>query len=385
MDLESLQRKGVIHIGLRKSAAILYAYRMPSNPSHIALGAAFEGTILIDGVPGVPEVLDAYRDAPEQPQFIMICHHSSASEIVQKIGAALDGNRRDGPGSDAWFEASLDELIYAYPPFAKIFLSEVPDAVKADDPRSLNRDSTGGSSEQGSTTGVTFGGKAGGETDEKAETWTDVVLLRTEQSKTAVSLVLILGMVLATGYFGLESIRNGGKGGSVLERIEDFTGLSFGKKGGSQIGSNGEASGRSKDETGQEIPLDFAGWYSPTRGGDTGVTFGLPREVKGFSVKTWTSGPEDYRRLLAAYRYSGDVSYQHRSEAEREMSKKLLRDLIDTDTVLSEVGERSCSVVFGPKSERLTNDEFGYVEVLVVHEDIVLRSLEMSQDDCATK
>lgn len=382
MELASLQKNGVIHIGLRKSPAVLYACRLPSRPECIFLGSAFNGTVTVNGQPAVQDVLEAYEGATSVPEFIMICHHSSASEIVQKIDVALDDKKVDGIGKESWFEATLDEIIYAYPPFAKIFLSEIPEAAGSHAVASPAGSDRGSLDEGGISGGAGIRGLAGASGDpEHTETWADVVLLKTEQSRTVVSLALILGMVLTTGYLGLESIRNSDKEGTMLSRLASVVGIALDDTGPAGSGADvGEDGGEYVE--GQAIPANFETWYSPTRGGDTGITYGLPREQDGFDVKTWTSGEKDEQRLLAAYRYSGPSPYQHRSEAERAASKEILGDLLDTRSMIEKINQRACSVVFGPRSERLTDDEFRQMELLLVHEDVILKASKLTAKDC---
>lgn len=147
MDLEKLQSKGAIHIGRKSGRMVLYAYIIESTPGRIALGWTRSEVLIIHeagadeariaGAPAIKDVLDRTQG---RARFLMICHHSSAKELRDKIHAALAVKEMGSTApegieetdQEVWLSARFEDVVFAYPPFAKIFLSECQSAANRD-------------------------------------------------------------------------------------------------------------------------------------------------------------------------------------------------------------------------------------------------------------
>lgn len=392
MQLEALQKNGVIRIGLKSSRNILYAYGLPSRPGLICVGHTI-ATLCEEGVEvAVPEVMEAMTGS-EAPRFIMICHHSSAREIAKKIQDALivdeklAGVPTGAPevSHETWFTATLDDVVYAYPPFAKIFLSELPefsaDALEGSGDE-VDADATGERSGGAGREGEAMGRRGvalESDIEQEASAWRDLLLLRHEGMRALLSVMLLLAIVAFVAYTALEQIKSSERGNGWLVALEDATGLYLGATRNSESNDD-EPEGSLRRAGFVLVDRDFSEWYRPNRGGDTGRTFGLPRQSGTFDVKTWVDGPVGERNLFAAYRHASAEPFVPRDDTEAEASRRLMNSLLDTGGMAEELHAEACATITGARE--FVSEPIHAAEILIVYDVQILRHFAADTESC---
>lgn len=387
MNLEGLQKNGAIHIGLKTGPMVLYAYTLASRPDLVAVGWCREDIVKSDAGPAIESV---GRRAGEDLRMMMICHHSSSRELLGKIRdklmlddkSAMVPDGIESCGQEWWFKASLDDIVFAYPPFAKIFLSEVPTFA---DKRER------GAKEAEEEALREAGRRAGGfdpdrsrrgaeDSEEAAPTWKEALMLRTDGSRALLSVVMIFAILGYAAFTTLEQMKSSPRGRALLLAAEHATGFSFGTQEGRGFGflSPAEREARAPSTV---VEGEFMNWYDPARGNDAGSTFGMPKQINGFQIRTWVDGPITDRNLYAAYRFNQGISWTPRTEAQQRVSRRLLANLLREDDMAQALHAEACQTL-GGKASSYTSDVFARVDVVVVHDTSVLVAIQADAETC---
>ncbi|MFZ3584378.1 hypothetical protein ACOI1H_19770 [Loktanella sp. DJP18] len=379
MDLDKLQKKGAIHIGARSGRIVLYAYSLEDHPGVVSVGWTSKGTAWRDDHPVIADVVSAYDC---EVRFWMICHHSSAREIVGKIREGLlgKGMAADAPLGAAdksyehWFRAGLEDIVFAYPPFAKIFLSEVPSfADEGIEPvtgeMSLDVKLAGSSSMSGR--GQRSG--AGGGEEESEAKLADALLLKTEGSRSVASLGMIGAIVVGIAYLCLNQVTKTGGGRSFLDNVGSFTGLSF-RSDREVVFNAGNLVPDAPWVVSEQGNLN--GWYDPARTDDAGRTFGMPKDVQGFRIRTWVDSQGVDQQLYAAYSFNAASVWYPRNVTQIEMSRRILTDLMRIDDMAQTLHADACKV----RDESV--EAFKSVDIVIVHQMDILAAFTTSSESC---
>ena len=384
MNLDMLQKDGAIQIGVKSSRIVLYAYCLADQTDVVSVGWTSKGAVVTEDGPIISDVVKAYA---VPVRFLMICHHSSAREIVGKIREGLTSkgmtaeppSEATGKSHEHWFKAKLEDIVYAYPPFAKIFLSEVPSfapsetSVLSDTPDDEVSDGSRATYRQGRKGDAPSPSDVTDEGETRA--MADALLLRTKGSRNVASLLMIGVIIAGTAFLGLNKVNNTQAGRALIGHVEDFTGLSFG-------GDDGWTFGGVPDDfrqatlTGNTFEGSFVEWYDPTRSDDAGRTFGMPKDVSGFKIRTWVEGVGDDQKLYAAYRYTPVSTWTPSTPQEATASRKMMIDLLRIPQVSSGLHADACEV------RQSSYEAFDSVDIVVVHDADVLSSFHVDDESC---
>lgn len=387
VNLEGLQKNGAIHIGLKSSQMVLYAYRMESRPDLVALGWTREKVVAAKTGPQLASVADRVG---ADLRLMMVCHHSSARELVSKIRdkLTLEGQATVAPDGvsecdqEWWFKATLDDLVFAYPPFAKIFLSEVPTFVDKRE-RGAKKEAEEAIREASRTAGSFDTARRRGAEDEEADakpTWKEILTFRTDGSRTLLSLAMIFGIIGGAAFMTLEQMKKSPGGRAMLLSAEHAIGFSLGTQEGRGFGFLTPAEREARAPT-VVVEGPFRTWYDPVRGNDAGSTFGMPKEIHGFQIRTWVDGPITDRNLYAAYRFNPEITWRPETESQRLVSRRLLADLLRADDMAQDLHEEACELLNGDASS-YTSDVFAHVDMVLVHDTNVLLAIQADASTC---
>jgi hypothetical protein len=375
VELSFLQKSGVIRIGNRSDRNTLFVLRCKVDPDRLAVGFNDRGLRVLSGHPFLVgmEALD------ENTDIVMVCHHSSAREISAKIRAALKSKAAEAPGGMgdiegmAWFRSSFDDVIYAYPPFAKIFLSHVP-----------LEDKEGADPEEGDSSNSEIKTKEEMERDfERArrrargledfdDTPSKVHLLSARGAGNIISIIFILAVAAMTALTGLnrDDDPSTGFGTEIVEMATSLV-------------SSGALPGEPENAFPSPFKPDFRTWYERgARSGDTGLTFGLSNEVRGFRLRTWSHPVRGGEALYAAYEYEDalpNVSMFASGGVIDEGRLKGLMRISETSLMLFKDG---CQTVFGDLRSRYGTQEVLSLQVLISADRIVLDDFMVYPDAC---
>jgi len=398
MDLEKLQSKGAIHIGRKSGRMVLYAYVIDASPGRISLGWTRSEVVVqheagAEGarVAGAPSIKDVIDRTAGRARFLMICHHSSAKELRDKIHAALTVREMastvpegiEETDQEVWLSAGFEDVVFAYPPFAKIFLSEVPtfaeERGEVSDDAALQDTAPPQKVRAGA---FLFKERQGTEEDEERRNRIlDAVLFRSAGMRSFASLLMLLAIIFGSAFLVLERLKTTEEGRAWLMSIETMIGFSFGSDGERGMGFLSRAElelRRPRDEA----PAEFVDWYDPARTDDAGSTFGMPREHQGFYIKTWLDGDEGNRNLYAAYRFNPETAWQGETEEQERVSREMMQDLLRVPTMVEDLHLDACRTLRGEASG-LAAEEFEKVEVVVVHDQDMIAAFAADESSCA--
>jgi len=398
MDLEKLQSKGAIHIGRKSGRMVLYAYVIDSSPGRIALGWTRSEVVVTHEagadearIAGAPVIKDVVDRTEGRARFLMICHHSSAKELRDKIHAALAVKEMasttpegiDETDEEVWLSARLEDVVFAYPPFAKIFLSEVPTFAEerggsADDDAVQNN----APPQKVRAGAFLFGRQQGADEDEERRNRIlDALLFRSAGMRSFASLLMLLAIIFGSAFLVLERLKATEEGRAWLMSVETMIGFSFGADGERGLGFLTRAELELRRSRGED-PGEFVDWYDPARTDDAGSTFGMPREHQGFYIKTWVDGEEGNRNLYAAYRFNPETAWQGETEEQDRVSREMMNDLLRVPNMVEDLHLEACRTLSGEASS-LAAEEFQKVEVVVVHDQDIIAAFAANEGSCA--
>jgi hypothetical protein len=369
MELKSLQKSGMIRIGDQSDRNTIFVLRSSSDPNLLAVGYTDGGLSILSDTP----FLAGLEHLNKETNIVTVCHHSSAQEISGKIRSALDNKKvvgpkgiEDVPGMD-WFKASFDEVIYVYPPFAKIFLSSVPiedksakyqdidDTDQIKSPEDMDRDFERARARE----------RDESEIDTKP---TKVKMLTARSAGNLVSMLLVIGVAAITALTGLN--RDNDPATSFGQEVVYFA---------SDLLSKDVSPFTRTEVFLSPFQPDFATWYNTSsRGGHTGRSFGLPFKTRGFYLRTWRHPVPGGEALYAAYEYDGMLPTAKYGLADDAALSSFMR-IPETSFGLFEA---ACNTVFSNSRFRFGTQDVQSLQILVSANSRVLDRFEVDFVAC---
>ena len=397
MDIEQLDASDIIRIGSPEEPQILYVWASKARRDEIVLETAPPEMVAHPVAGPVPRAAEAMCSDPDC-RVLLIFHHSNAEQIARRIRESLSRNGCASSVSDtggARFRCGLRDMVMAYPPFARRFLSEVRDTdlTKWQIGAEKSEDGTGSSAPRSTPDGDGPSGPVGigGDNDQDTADESTGDLKRRgagprlgPTGRLGILLVITMGLAVAASWPAdrdeaslLEAVRAiqsdpfGRDRETILARVVRSGSVAIG------LSDPEPVPGSHRDVPAAEAPAEpdrFSAFFNPIMAGDTGRSFGLPIEVDTFRVRTWVRKTEAGDALYAAYAVPDAQTRTYQDPDRRRVSREIFAKRLRAHSVVRAAEVSACAAL---------SDRFDVVDVIATHGRLVLSEFRFDPEVCA--